>query len=54
MTDEQRERLIEAWRTVIELDEAEEKALAVLRMRHLIEKRSSQQVEKMEVERGLR
>jgi hypothetical protein len=54
MTDTDRERLIEAWRVVLELDEREEKALASQRMSRLIQQRSPQQVERMERERGLR
>jgi hypothetical protein len=54
MTDADRERLIEAWRVVIELDEPEEKAFAVLRQRRLIQERSPRQVREMEAIQGLR
>jgi hypothetical protein len=54
VSDQERERLIEAWRTVLELDEPEEKVLASAKMRQLIQQRSPQQVERMERDRGLR
>lgn len=55
MTDEQRERLIEAWRVVLELDTRESyRTYAAYAMSSLIKQRSPAQVQKMEVERGLR
>lgn len=55
MTDADRERLIEAWRVVLELEPIEGiKRIAADNMRHLIADRSPQQVEQMERERGLR
>lgn len=54
MNDQERERLIEAWRLVVELDAPAYKATGARRMQELIHQRSSQQVERMERERGLR
>lgn len=55
MTDEERERLIEAWRVVLELEPIEGlKRIAADNMRHLIAQRSPQQVERMEVNQSLR
>lgn len=55
MTDHDSERLIESWRGILECAvEREWKELAVKRMAELIAERSSEQVERMERERGLR
>jgi len=54
MTDQERERLIEAWRVVVELDAQTYKATGARRMQELINHRSPVQVELMERERGLR
>jgi len=55
MTDQERERLIEAWRVTLELDpDADVKHIAAGRMRDLIAQRPAQQVEQMERSRGLR
>lgn len=55
MTDEQREKLIDTWRSILEIEpEREMKDLAQMRMRKLISERSFQQIEQMERERGLR
>jgi len=55
MTDTDRERLIESYRTILELAaEREWKELAASAMAQLIKGRSPAQVERMERERGLR
>lgn len=55
MTDTDRERLIESYRTIVELAvEREWKDLAARAMGRLIAQRSPAQVAKMEHERGLR
>lgn len=55
MTDQDRERLIEMWRQIIEFDpDAMAKQAAALRMRSLIADRTLEQVQRMETERGLR
>lgn len=55
MTDAQREKLIEAWRVVLELDKDSARAtIAMRQMRQLISERTPPQVERMERERGLR
>lgn len=55
MTDPARERLIEAFRIILEVaTEREWKHLAELRMRELIGQRSPQQIERMEIAQGLR
>ena len=55
MTDTDRERLIESYRTILELAvEREWKDLAASAMARLIKERSPAQVERMERERGLR
>lgn len=55
MTDQDRERLIEAYRVALELDPPHDfQAAAMGRMRELISERSPQQVARMEAERGLR
>ena len=55
MTDQDRERLIEAYRVALELDPRHDfQAAAMGRMRELISERSPQQVARMEAERGLR
>ena len=55
MTDQERERLIEAWKTILELDKNSGRAgIAMRQMRQLISDRSQRQVEQMERERGLR
>lgn len=54
MTDEQRERLIEAWRVVLELDKDSARAtIAMRQMRQLISERTPRRVAEMERERGL-
>lgn len=54
MTDQDRERLIESWRGILECAvEREWKQLAAVRMRELIAERSPDQVAKMERERKL-
>lgn len=54
MTDAERERLIEAWRVILECArERPWKRLALARMTALIEERSACQVERMEAQRGL-
>jgi hypothetical protein len=55
LNDKDRERLIEAWRVVLELDVCREvRIVAIGRMRELINERSPRQVAQMEIERGLR
>lgn len=54
MTYQERERLIEAWRVVVELDAKVYKESGARRMQELINQRSSFQVEQMERTRGLR
>lgn len=55
MTDQERERLIESYRTILELAaEREWKELAAAAMARLIKERSPAQVARMEQERGLR
>lgn len=55
MNDADREKLIEAYRTILELArEREWKHIAECRMRELIAQRSPQQVHRMEVAQGLR
>lgn len=55
MTDEQREKLIEAWRVVLELDRDSARAtIAMRQMRQLISERTPRRVAEMERERGLR
>lgn len=55
MTDQDRERLIESYRTILELAaEREWKELAAAAMARLIKERSPAQVARMEHERGLR
>lgn len=55
MTDQERERLIESYATILELaPETDWKRLAAAEMARLIKDRSPQQVEQMERERGLR
>ncbi len=55
MTDEQREKLIEAWRVVVELDPRHSyKRYAAYAMSALIKQRSPERVAQMEHERGLR
>jgi len=55
MTDQEREKLIEAWRVTLELDpDTDVKQIAAGRMRDLIAQRPDHQVERMERERGLR
>lgn len=55
LTDAQRERLIEMWRSILEEEkDADLKRLAEGRMRELIAERSPEQVSRMERERGLR
>lgn len=54
MTDTDRERLIESFRTIVELaHEKEWKHIAELRMRELIAQRSPEQVREMEAVQGL-
>lgn len=55
VTDAERERLIESYRTILELSrEPDWKRLAAAEMARLIKERSPQQVEQIERERGLR
>jgi len=55
MTDHERERLIESYRrVVVDAPDSKAKRIAALRMRELIAQRSTEQVERMERERGLR
>ena len=55
MTDEQRERLIEAWRVVLELERLKEfQTIGAGRMRDLIAERPPERIQQMERERGLR
>ena len=54
MTDQDRERLIEAWRVVIELAPNSYKQMAAAQMKAEINRRTQEQVQKMERERGLR
>lgn len=55
MTDEQRERLIEAWRVILELDKDSGRAtIAMRQLRQLISERTPRRVAEMERERGLR
>lgn len=55
MTDADRERLIESFRTILEVArEKEWKHIAELRMRELIAQRSPEKVREMEAEMGLR
>ena len=55
MTDQERERLINSYATILELArEREWKELAAAQMARLIAERSPQQVQKMEEARGLR
>ncbi len=54
MNDEERERLIEAWRVVLELSpQRSYREIAAAAMKAEIRRRSPQQVEQMECERGL-
>lgn len=54
LSDDERERLIEAYRVAVELEpQRERKLLALIRMQELIGGRSSQQVARMERERGI-
>jgi hypothetical protein len=55
VNDSERERLIEAYRVVLELEPRHDfQAAAMQRMRELISGRAPQQIERMETERGLR
>lgn len=55
MTDEQRERLIESYRVLLELEpDSDAKYFAMIRMKGLIGERTPGQIERMEHERGLR
>jgi hypothetical protein len=55
VTDAERERLIDSYATILELArEPDWKRLAAAEMARLIKERSPQQVEQMEVARGLR
>lgn len=55
MTDLDRERLIESFRTILEVArEKEWKRFAELRMRELIAQRSPEKIREMEESRGLR
>lgn len=55
MTDTDRERLIESFRTIVEVArEKEWKHIAELRMRELIAQRSPEKIREMEKSRGLR
>lgn len=55
MTDQERERLIDSYATILELArEPDWKRLAAAEMARLIKDRSPQKVEQMERERGLR
>lgn len=55
MTDQERERLIEAYRVALELEPRHDfQAAAMQRMRELIGDRSPRRVAEMERERGLR
>lgn len=55
MTDTDRERLIESFRTIVEVArEKEWKHIAELRMRELIAQRSPEKIREMEAIQGLR
>lgn len=55
MTDLDREHLIEAYRVALVLEQRPDfKHAAVQRMRELIGERSTERIEQMETERGLR
>ena len=55
MTDQERERLIEAWRIVLELcAQRSYQEIAAHAMKAEIRRRTPQKVEQMEQERGLR
>lgn len=54
LLDDERERLIEAYRVAVELEpQRERKHLALIRMQELIGGRSAQQVARMERTKGL-